>query len=485
MQIYGSDDLKYYYTNIYVGTPPQRQSVIIDTGSDYLAFPCSRCQKGECGNHNNPSFDLMKDSTARLIKCHEKLDHFTCNSCNPDGNCGFSKSYLEGSSLRGEVYEDYIRLFAPEDLQTQENVRRLPNGLKKKHQETIHKHDLKGAKGTFGCTMQETGLFKTQLANGIMGLSPLTDSAVATPNFIDSLFIDHKVKNRNFSVCLGTNGGYLTFGGYNVNKHKKGEPIQTVPYTGEYHIKFDLPSIGVANKKLHKDGKNLKHLALLDSGTTFTYLLDNVFNPIAQNFSHWCSTSKPTKGRICGGKPVFTNRYCVDYKKEEYGNLETFFTAFPKLFFPIANKGELIWFPKDYFELSKKHTDTHMTFCSSFNKENSGSNQFSTFGSLFFRHYDIYFNRTKKQVSFVRSECEDKSERAYPIRGIKRVLIRAKVMMGSLLGSSYGLFGICLGMIVFTLIVSMRYGITEKFVNLLKSDKDLEKTEASKEKSQE
>merc|ERR1711865_872023 len=40
--VYGTDDLKYYYVNIYVGTPPQKQSVIIDTGSDYLAFPCSK-----------------------------------------------------------------------------------------------------------------------------------------------------------------------------------------------------------------------------------------------------------------------------------------------------------------------------------------------------------------------------------------------------------------------------------------------------------
>ena len=61
MRIYGSDDLKYYYTNIWVGTPPQRQSVIIDTGSDYLAFPCSRCPEGHCGNHNNPVFNIEND----------------------------------------------------------------------------------------------------------------------------------------------------------------------------------------------------------------------------------------------------------------------------------------------------------------------------------------------------------------------------------------------------------------------------------------
>lgn len=41
IRLFGNDTLKYYYANIYVGTPPQKQSVIVDTGSDYLAFPCS------------------------------------------------------------------------------------------------------------------------------------------------------------------------------------------------------------------------------------------------------------------------------------------------------------------------------------------------------------------------------------------------------------------------------------------------------------
>merc|ERR1712072_765829 len=101
-----------------------------------------------------------------------------------------------------------------------------------------------------------------------MGLSPRTDTAAASPNFVDSLYIDHKVKNRNFSICLGTRGGFITFGGYNANKHLKGEPVQTVPYTDQYHISFGGPSVGQANTTKTK----LTQQALLDSGTTFTYL---------------------------------------------------------------------------------------------------------------------------------------------------------------------------------------------------------------------
>ena len=102
----------------------------------------------------------------------------------------------------------------------------------------------------------------------------------------------------------------------------------------------------------------------------------------------------------------------------------------------IANKGELVWFPKDYFELTTKYSEDHMKFCSSINMENMGTGTYSTFGSLFFRHYDVYFNRTQKTVSFVRSECEEKDERAYPIKGIKDVVANARILIGSLFASN-------------------------------------------------
>lgn len=40
-KLLGSFDLGYYYTNLFVGTPPQKQTVIVDTGSSLTAFPCS------------------------------------------------------------------------------------------------------------------------------------------------------------------------------------------------------------------------------------------------------------------------------------------------------------------------------------------------------------------------------------------------------------------------------------------------------------
>lgn len=66
--LYGNATLGYYYANIYVGTPPQEQSVIIDTGSGQLALPCSKCTN--CGNkHIHLPFKLTDSTTSKILTC--------------------------------------------------------------------------------------------------------------------------------------------------------------------------------------------------------------------------------------------------------------------------------------------------------------------------------------------------------------------------------------------------------------------------------
>ena len=75
-----------HYTFIYVGTPPQRVSVILDTGSQLLAFPCSGCSY--CGTHTDPPFDMKKSSSMKYISC--KSHPFAlkeCMSCHADDKC--------------------------------------------------------------------------------------------------------------------------------------------------------------------------------------------------------------------------------------------------------------------------------------------------------------------------------------------------------------------------------------------------------------
>lgn len=55
--LYGNIDLGYYYVNIYAGTPPQKQSLIVDTASHITTFPCTLCTS--CGHqHLDALYDL-------------------------------------------------------------------------------------------------------------------------------------------------------------------------------------------------------------------------------------------------------------------------------------------------------------------------------------------------------------------------------------------------------------------------------------------
>lgn len=66
--LYGNATLGYYYANIYVGNPPQEQSVIVDTGSGQLALPCSKCIS--CGNrHIHPPFRMSQSNTSKFVTC--------------------------------------------------------------------------------------------------------------------------------------------------------------------------------------------------------------------------------------------------------------------------------------------------------------------------------------------------------------------------------------------------------------------------------
>lgn len=68
IRVYGNASLGYYYVNLYIGTPPQEQSVIVDTGSGQLALPCSKCES--CGSsHIHRPFDLRQSSSSKIVTC--------------------------------------------------------------------------------------------------------------------------------------------------------------------------------------------------------------------------------------------------------------------------------------------------------------------------------------------------------------------------------------------------------------------------------
>jgi hypothetical protein len=87
MMIYGNSSyLKYYYMNINIGNPPQKQALIIDTGSQMTAVPCQPyCN--QCGSHINSYYDMRNSNVSEILDCGSKYCNWRCDS---DKRCAYS-----------------------------------------------------------------------------------------------------------------------------------------------------------------------------------------------------------------------------------------------------------------------------------------------------------------------------------------------------------------------------------------------------------
>ena len=72
-----SHDLNYYYTYLYLGSPPKKQSYILDTGSSITTSPCSLCTT--CGKHKNGLYQISND---QIIKCSNNFCSYVNSKCS-------------------------------------------------------------------------------------------------------------------------------------------------------------------------------------------------------------------------------------------------------------------------------------------------------------------------------------------------------------------------------------------------------------------
>ena len=178
--LYGnSTDLQYFYVNVYFGSQRHVQTLIADTGSGIAAIPCKNYCK-HCGNHLNGYFDIDESQSKYIYNCNKDSG---CD-CHNGQFCRFSQSYGEGSSYHGFIAKDKL------------------------HFGEHHHIDEDAFNFTFGCVEDETNLFYTQKADGILGLTKTTYSHHMRPIF-DVMKDNHLIEKRQFALCLGKNGGYF------------------------------------------------------------------------------------------------------------------------------------------------------------------------------------------------------------------------------------------------------------------------------------
>jgi Xylanase inhibitor N-terminal len=169
-----------HYADVWVGSPPQRQTLIVDTGSATTAFACSGCSPRRCGRleryHTDPLFREAHSRTFQKVNCS---DCFLGECVEERDECSFGVAYQEGSNWTAYEAVDrcyvgglHTRALSPDHSWNVSGTSMANgdatagDGLDPHRAALDYSFDLR-----FGCQTQMTGPFRTQLADGIMGRS--------------------------------------------------------------------------------------------------------------------------------------------------------------------------------------------------------------------------------------------------------------------------------------------------------------------------
>ena len=352
--------LNYYYTTLYLGKNKSAQVYILDTGSSITTSPCDECTS--CGEHLNPKYPL--ENTSKILTCDDNKCKMAPSSKCIKNKCSFQISYAEGSKLSG-VYVDQEIFF--------EAINMEPNITNQSYSIPI------------GCTTLETHLFKTQLADGIMGLNNNDNS------FVGLMYKLGIIQKNIFSLCLEHDGGYFSIGKIYDEYHYY-KNIQYVDLAnkngGNYIINFKYLKIG--NEQVDFNGK-----AVIDSGTTITYFPKLKFREIMKIILDKCDKSKK-----CGNLKKTTNfGYCARVKNEKELN-KIIYKGWGNITFTFGDY-QFNWTPKNYHYIYKP-TERETNVCLGFDEDSRGN---TLLGTTFMHGYDIIFDKEKHRIGFVEADC--------------------------------------------------------------------------------
>ncbi|KAG8064390.1 hypothetical protein GUJ93_ZPchr0004g39078 [Zizania palustris] len=308
-------DTGLYYAEIGIGTPTKRYYVQMDTGSDILWVNCISCDR--CPHKSGLGFDLTlydpKDSsTGNTVSCDQGFCSATYGGllpgCTTSLPCEYSVMYGDGSSTTGFFVSDLLQY----DQVAGDGRTRPAN-----------------SSVTFGCGSQQGGDLgsSNQALDGIIGFGQSNTS------MLSQLAAAGKVK-KIFSHCLDTiNGGGIFAIGNVVQPKVKTTPL--VPNMPHYNVNLKSIDVGGTALKLpeHIFDTGEKKGTIIDSGTTLTYLPEEVYKEImvAVFAKHQDITFHNVQDFLC-----FQYVGSVD-------------DGFPKITFHFEDDLSLNVYPHDYF----------------------------------------------------------------------------------------------------------------------------------------
>ncbi|XP_047326349.1 aspartic proteinase CDR1-like [Impatiens glandulifera] len=253
-----------YLTDISIGTPPIKQMVVVDTGSDIVWTQCLPCTK--CFKQNQPIFNPQKSSSYHKLECNSSACTAMNNevqSCDINPTiCKYRLAYGDHSISSGELAFETYKL-GPTSI----------------------------PKMVYGCGHDSQGTFDGT-ASGIIGLGG------GSLSFVGQL---RDLIGGKFSYCLvyrfdlnKDTRSKISFGSHAI---VSGHGVVSTPLIGKktdtfYYLSLKAISIGETRFPYESLDKSMEVLEddqstivdngniIIDSGTTLTYLPHDMYQKV-------------------------------------------------------------------------------------------------------------------------------------------------------------------------------------------------------------
>ncbi|XP_010935168.1 aspartyl protease family protein 1 [Elaeis guineensis] len=286
-----------HYAIVALGTPNVTFLVALDTGSDLFWVPCNciSCAPTSSryyGLRTNFEFNIYsptKSSTSRKVPCNSSFCELKSSCSAATGSCPYVVQYVSyNTSSTGVLVEDILYF---------------------KTEETIPK--VVKAPIVFGCGQIQTGAFLDGAApNGLFGLG--LDN-VSVPSVLAS----KGYTSDSFSMCFGSDGiGRIYFG------DKGSSDQEETPFDVNHgHPTYNISFTGL---EVRNSSVDVKFSAIVDSGTSFTYLADPEYTKLTESFDtqvqenrlksdpdipfEYCYELSPNQGSIIPPKIILTTK---------------------------------------------------------------------------------------------------------------------------------------------------------------------------------
>ncbi|GER53055.1 eukaryotic aspartyl protease family protein [Striga asiatica] len=260
-----------YSISFSFGTPPQTMAMIMDTGSSFSWFPCTRrytCKNCSFFSENNiSSFIPKQSSSAKILGCKNPKCGWVHRSFEPDSSCSRECQVANQTSCT-QICPPYMILYGQGSTAgvAMSEILNLPN-------EKIHDFLV-------GCS-----IFSSNLPAGVAGFGRGNTS------------LPSQLGLKRFSYCLDTTkSGSLYMDALFDSGEKTAKfsytPFLKNPVFGPEYYYVGLRKITVGGKKVEIPYENLcldktsgGGGTIVDSGSTFTYMNRAVFTAVADEFT--------------------------------------------------------------------------------------------------------------------------------------------------------------------------------------------------------